>query len=686
MGQLQAQVAQLQAEQERLHQQLAEKEGLIAALYASRSWRITAPLRATKQVLLTILRWCWRESKRLPLKVGRAIYRALPIPYRRKLILKNAIYAFFRGQPSRSNYRAIQELVARRQDSEIFLPQKLVFVKRDLPVIDVSVLTYNSSKWIEGFFRSLAGQTYPPRLLNIIVTDHNSTDDTVYLLREMAKKYNSIFGGFEIFERPNYGFGVGHNFNISKGRAPYVLVTNIDVEFEPDAIENIIATAEGDDPLVASWEFRQKPYEHPKYYDPVTLETIWSSHACVLFRRNAFERVGGYEKKIFMYGEDVELSYRLRDHGYRLKYCPKAVVWHFVEVGQCKPLQFEHSLLANAYIRLRYGSIVDIICILPMYLRLFFMPAQIPRQRWILLKNIAKIIINSPYFLATRKKSNAAFPICEWDYGMRRDGAFYRYRREKWKTVPLVSVITRTYKGRLAWLRNSVASVLNQTYPNLELVVVEDGSDTAQAFIEEVARAVGPTIKIIYKSIPKSGRSRAGNVGLSLANGEFLCFLDDDDLLFADHIEVLVSELLAHPEAPAAYALSWEVETKVMSRDPLKYEEVCHRTPKEFRRPFSRAILLHHNFIPIQAVVFRRELYDRYGGFDESLDYLEDWNLWTRYSQAGDFLLIEKTTSMFRVPFDPAEKATRQMMLDKYYPIALQRQPAEGSRSHFKNA
>jgi hypothetical protein len=93
-----------------------------------------------------------------------------------------------------------------------------------------------------------------------------------------------------------------------------------------------------------------------------------------------------------------------------------------------------------------------------------------------------------------------------------------------------------------------------------------------------------------------------------------------------------------------------------------------------------------HNFIPIQAVVFRRELYDCYGGFDESLDYLEDWNLWTRYSQAGDFLLIEKTTSMFRVPYDLAEKATRQMMLDKYYPIALQKQPAEGGRSHFKNA
>ena len=60
---------------------------------------------------------------------------------------------------------------------------------------------------------------------------------------------------------------------------------------------------------------RQIPYEHPKAYDPVTLDTPWVSGAATLFRREAFEAVGGFDDAIFMYGEDVDLSWRLRARG-----------------------------------------------------------------------------------------------------------------------------------------------------------------------------------------------------------------------------------------------------------------------------------------------------------------------------------------------------------------------------------
>ena len=78
------------------------------------------------------------------------------------------------------------------------------------------------------------------------------------------------------------------------------------------------------DSNVASWELRQAFSEMPKYYDPVTLETNWSSHACILIKREVYEKVGGYDKNIFMYAEDVEFSYRLRSQGYVLNntsYC-----------------------------------------------------------------------------------------------------------------------------------------------------------------------------------------------------------------------------------------------------------------------------------------------------------------------------------------------------------------------------
>ena len=233
----------------------------------------------------------------------------------------------------------------------------------------------------------------------------------------------------------------------------------------------------------------------------------------------------------------------------------------------------------------------------------------------------------------------------------------------------MVSVITRTYKGRLPWLKEAIASVINQTYSNIELVIVEDGSNEAKNYAEQIGN--NNKIKVVYKEEPKRGRCHAGNIGLSLASGKFIVFLDDDDLFFADHIEVLTTELLAHPEVSATYSLSWEVSTKLVSLDPLIYKEVSHQT--RYRQRFSKFIMLHHNYIPIQSILFDRKLYEDYGGFDESLENLEDWNLWTRYCLNHNFLLIDKTTSMYRVTNDLEQRASRQQVLDSYYDIALEK-------------
>jgi len=542
----------------------------------------------------------------------------------------------------------------------------------DLPSLDLSVVTYNSSKWIAGFFESLVAQDYPLRLIRILVRDNNSTDDTVDVFSLFGSRYEGCFRGIQLTRGENIGFGYGHNRNLELADAPYFLVSNVDLEFAPDAIQNAIATAEHDDERVASWEFRQKPFEHPKWYDPVTLETRWSSSACVLFRRSSLESVSGYEERIFMYGEDVELSYRLRDHGFLTKYCPKAVCWHFTyeEAGQFKPGQFFGSTLANIYIRLRYGSFNSILTGVVLFLTLWISHPRIPGVWQGLARNSLCILRNSAYFLRSRKRSRESFPFCGWDYERAREGAFYRCGPLE-RPFPRVSVVMRTYRGRQGWLSRAVASVQNQTYPNIELVVVEDGSEEAAPLMEQIARS-GRLASVVYRSIPKGGRCKAGNAGLKLATGELLAFLDDDDLFFAEHIETLVSELIGKTSIGAAYSLAYQVPTRVHSTDPLVYEEMgCDIV---YRQPFSRPILWHHNYIPIQAVVFRRTLYDEYGGFDESLENLEDWNLWTRYSLNSDFLLVEKATSLYRVPDDQERIRKRQLQLDEYYALAVNKQ------------
>jgi hypothetical protein len=83
---------------------------------------------------------------------------------------------------------------------------------------------------------------------------------------------------------------------------------------------------------------------------------------------------------------------------------------------------------------------------------------------------------------------------------------------------------------------------------------------------------------------------------------------------------------------------------------------------------------MDHNYIPIQSILFKRELYEQYGGFDLEMELLEDWNLWTRYALTSTFKFVQKTTSLFRTPHDMDTRMNRKTILDKAYPDAIKRQ------------
>lgn len=545
-----------------------------------------------------------------------------------------------------------------------------------LPDIDLTVVSHNNGQWIRAFMKSLTKQNFPVSKISFIIVDNGSTDDTVGIWKAQQKELQSEFKSFKIICNKNLGFGNGQNEAFKNSDSPFVLVSNIDLEFSPDAIINALSYATSDKPSVASWELRQQPYEHPKFYDPVSLETAWSSHACVLIRRSCFEHVKGYEKRIFMYGEDVELSYRFRAFGYTLKYYPKSVVYHhtYKEASEIKPLQFSGSTLANSYIRLRYGTLLDIIKIPLMHIKLLSVDVGISNSRNIILNNFCKLIKNIPYFLCTRYRRKHNFAFRNWDYEMIRDGSFYEPPTYSLaKNTPLVSIITRTYIGRDFWLKEALTSVLNQTYNNIEIVVVEDGSSSMQTLVSELS-SINKSVSLIYKPLPKKGRCYAGNKGLELANGKYVMFLDDDDLLFCDHVETAIHELESDKKISAAYALSWDVQTKLNSEDINEgYIEMSHSTSDVLRQEFDRKVLQHHNYISIQSIVFLKTLFEEHGGFDEELENLEDWNLWVKYSINSEFKHIQKTTSMFRTPWGISEKSKRQSILDSYYTSAVEK-------------
>lgn len=587
---------------------------------------------------------------------------------KKKLSIRNILTT------SSENKLAFNALTQRRFEyttSAFQTSNQLINSIHDLIDIDISVVTYNSSKWITQFFDSLKEQKYPLSKINLYFVDNGSSDQTVEILEEYTLRHSDLFHSLHILTQPNLGFGAGHDKAIRLGSCTFCLVSNIDLVFEKNALVNAVKTAMTDiTEEYASWEFRQIPYEHPKYYDPVTLETNWSSHACILLRTSAYEKVGGYEPKIFMYTEDVELSYRFRAYGYHLKYCPDAIVRHFTyeEAHQIKPLQFEGSTLGNAYLRLRYGTTIDKLAIIPLFLALWLRKETFPNARKIVSNNIMKIIKNKNYFSNFLSRNQNFHPCFNaFNYDRTRDGAFYPITLPQ--IFPLVSIIVRTYRGREMLLQQALITIAHQTYTNLEIIIVEDGGST----MEGIAQTMSDVLKIKFFGLEKVGRSATGNFALRHASGEYCIFLDDDDLFFSDHIETLVSCLINDKEASAAYSLAFEIPTHFPTDDKNYYIEGVIYTSHVLYQNFDYSVLEDHNYFPIQTVLFNRNLFLERGGFDETLEYLEDWNLWLRYAYKSKFLYVEKTTSLYRVPALSRTNNDRYTKLYQAYQDAKER-------------
>jgi GT2 family glycosyltransferase len=544
--------------------------------------------------------------------------------------------------------------------------------------VDVSIVTFRPDfALFEKLLASVAEQV-AGLVVNVLILDNSPKSETTARIAALpALQPGGAFARVDVQRSPvNVGFGRGHNANAARCTGSFLFVLNQDCILEPRVLTPLLDLAESDERRVAAWELRQIPYEHPKTYDPVTHEASWVSGAATLFRRSTFDAVGGFDPALFMYGEDVDLSWRLRARGFRLHYVPRLAVVHrtYSVAEEVKPLQVLGGHLTNLCLRARYGGALRTLQGLAMLAADALAPQDFPGRRRGLVKVFFRFLARWPHFALSRVRPTAKFrPVfAGWNYELRRDGAFVASRSQRDEPrpeTPLVSVLIRTI-NRGAWLKQALESVAKQTWPNIEAIVVEDGFPTSEAIVD----AFRDRLAVRYHATgEKVGRARAGNIALAEAHGEWFNFLDDDDVLFADHVEVLM-DAVQRSGAKGAYGLAWETQTNVADRGSADYSEIAHYT--RHHEPFDRLALWHHNFLPIQAVLFHRGLFDRHGGFAEDMDQLEDWNLWTRYTLDDDFVLVEKTTSKYRVPARARDAAGRQELLDNAYRDAVERQRA----------
>ncbi|MGD0547478.1 MAG: glycosyltransferase family 2 protein [Terracidiphilus sp.] len=187
------------------------------------------------------------------------------------------------------------------------------------------------------------------------------------------------------------------------------------------------------------------------------------------------------------------------------------------------------------------------------------------------------------------------------------------------KTLPKISVVVPSF-NQAQYLELTLRSILDQKYPNLELIVIDGGSkDESPEIIRKHRRQIQ-----FWCSEPDGGQARGIIKGFSHATGEILCFLNSDDLFEHGALREVGEYFSAHPDIDAVYGDALWIDAEGMA---LRWQ-------KEI--PFNRFIWLYtYNYIPGMSMFWRRKIYDRAGGLDPELSLAFDADLWIRFSDHG---------------------------------------------------
>jgi N-acetylglucosaminyl-diphospho-decaprenol L-rhamnosyltransferase len=156
----------------------------------------------------------------------------------------------------------------------------------------------------------------------------------------------------------NVGFGAGHNALMGEAfSAPEVAAyacVNPDAALHPRCVAELWAEAKRQH-RVGLVEARQLPEEHPKVYDPVSHRTPWCCGCVMLVTRELYEAIGGFDERMFLYCEDVDLSWRARGAGFGTFVAPRALVHHYADARPQERDPRAWMLASGAYLARKYG-------------------------------------------------------------------------------------------------------------------------------------------------------------------------------------------------------------------------------------------------------------------------------------------------------------------------------------------
>lgn len=221
------------------------------------------------------------------------------------------------------------------------------------------------------------------------------------------------------------------------------------------------------------------------------------------------------------------------------------------------------------------------------------------------------------------------------------------------ENMPLISVIIPCYNHE-KYVEESILSVLNQTYKNLQLIVIDDGSKDNSV---EIIKRLSDQHHFIFESQANIGLSATLNKAIKkYSNGEYISVVASDDFWHKDKVANQVAYFILHNDVGMVYSKAATVNSEseiVQTLSENRFKEFCT----------FEDLLLDRTGIPALTVMVNKKVYEKVGLFDENL-LIEDWDMWLRIADEYNIGFVNKELAFYRM-HDSNISAKLEMMMEE---------------------
>ena len=220
--------------------------------------------------------------------------------------------------------------------------------------------------------------------------------------------------------------------------------------------------------------------------------------------------------------------------------------------------------------------------------------------------------------------------------------------------------------NRAFCIENAINSLINQTYQNFELIIIDDGStDNTKELLEEKYKEYFDSKKFTYRYKKNEGVCKARNLGLKLANNNWIGYLDTDNEMLPTFLEEFKNAIETNKKVKCFYAQICYIESGKIIGEPFNFIQLCYR-----------------NYIDLGVFVHHKSLVKRYGNFDVNLKRLVDWDLIIRYTKYNTPYFIEKFLLNYSVS-DNYERITNTEQLQPAMDYIVKKLEKEAGKNSF---